>query len=133
MIVFAFVFFAASVSKMAPRTDWKLICASGAGKDAYSCAEHELVSVERRLAKTYKDMLGQLPDEDEWDKRKTKAQLIAAQNAWLAFRDANCDFQGGQEGGANDWVSVMSTDCKIDETKKRIDYLKHYSALADSR
>ncbi len=133
MIALAIAFFAATAGDALPTLDWKQICAGGGAKDAYACAYHELAGAERRLARTYKNTLVMVPDSDEWDNRKTKAQLIMAQKAWLAFRDANCDFQGGQEGGASNWVDVMSTDCKIDETKKRIDYLQHYFTALSSR
>jgi len=124
MIAFIVALTAASAQ---PATDWKTICASGGGMDAYACAEHQLERTERRLTIAYRETLATLPDTDDRDKRKTKAQLVAAQKAWLAYRDANCDFQGGMEGGSNAWVSTFSTDCKIAETKKRIVYLKHYA------
>jgi uncharacterized protein YecT (DUF1311 family) len=110
-----------------PATDWNRICSSGGGMDAYACAEHHLEGIERRLATVYRKTLSTLPDQDDWDKRKTRAQLVKAQKAWASYRDANCDFQGGLEGGAPQWVSTFSTECKIAETKKRIAYLKHYA------
>ena len=110
-----------------PARNWKDICSSCTGLDAYACAEHDLARLEQRLAIAYNKTLSTLPDEDHWDDRKTKPQLVKAQKAWFAYRDANCDFQGGFEGGIPQWVSTFSTDCKIAETKKRIAYLNHYS------
>lgn len=52
-------------------------------------------------------------------------QLVAAQRAWIAFRDAECDFAAsGVEGGSIYPMTVVN--CRDTLTQRRIDDLKFY-------
>ena len=57
-------------------------------------------------------------------------QLVAAQRAWIAFRDAECDFAAsGVEGGSIYPMTVVN--CRDALTQKRIDDFKFYLACEE--
>ena len=75
----------------------------------------------------YRAALATMPDADPTDRRKSKAQLIAAEAAWRTYVDAHCAYVGGAEGGSNQWVTIFAEQCELDETTKRIEFLRHPS------
>ena len=56
-----------------------------------ACAEQEYQEADTALNVVYRQLLGKLGNE-------RKAQLKAAQRAWLKFRDAHCTFDSTQYG-----------------------------------
>lgn len=52
--------------------------------------------------------------------REAKQKLIAAQRAWITFRDKECEFSQELIGGAN---HVNQSECVADMTKKRAEYI----------
>jgi uncharacterized protein YecT (DUF1311 family) len=89
------------------------------------CAEERFQAIEKQLGLSYQDALEKLPETDSSDDRKTKDQLKKAQNAWKIYRSENCNYIGGIEGGSSLWISIFSTECAIEETKKRIEFFKN--------
>ena len=73
----------------------------------------------------YSATLAQRPDLDPSDIRKTRAQLLKSQEAWRNYVTAQCDLVGGLQGGSNSWVTTFAMQCVLEETKKRVDFLKH--------
>ncbi|WP_274425637.1 lysozyme inhibitor LprI family protein [Chelativorans sp. YIM 93263] len=60
------------------------------------CAYDAYNTADERLNAEYKAVMKRLGDDDA-----TKSSLIAAQRAWIAYRDAECKFQAsGVEGGS---------------------------------
>jgi uncharacterized protein YecT (DUF1311 family) len=56
------------------------------------------------------------------EKRKA---LVAAERAWIKFRDAQCDAQGAMLTGASaSGIVGVSGECQLAMTRKRIAYLK---------
>jgi uncharacterized protein YecT (DUF1311 family) len=51
--------------------------------------------------------------------------LEAAQAAWLAYRDAQCDYVGSTFGGGSG-TGIAITSCRIELTRDRIDELMDY-------
>jgi uncharacterized protein YecT (DUF1311 family) len=81
--------------------------------NAYKKADAELNVLYRQITARLKD-----------DKATTKL-LVAAQRAWVAFRDAECDFSasGVSGGGA---LGMILAICLDRLTSKRIDDFKNY-------
>ncbi len=50
-----------------------------------------------------------------------KKKLIAAQCAWIIFRDRECEFSQELIGGSN---HVNQGECELDMTKERVEYIK---------
>ena len=50
-----------------------------------------------------------------------RASLSEAQEAWLIYRQAHCDFLADPEGGTS--ASVISSDCWLSLTEERVAFL----------
>ena len=90
------------------------------------CEGERLSLAEEQLDLWYQEALKKLPETSDWDKRKTQAQLKKAENAWQIYRDENCNYVGGLQGGNNIWVTIFSTECLIKETENRIEFFKKF-------
>ncbi len=95
------------------------------------CKVEKLKSLEKELDAGYREALEKLPVTSKWDARETKGQLEKAQRAWRVFRDENCGYVGGLQGGSSKWVTTFANDCAIEETERRIDFLSIYLQAAD--
>lgn len=84
------------------------------------CASQSFAKSDRALNGLYREIMQRLgKDTDEG------RMLIAAQRAWIAFRDAECDFAAsGVEGGSIYPMTVVN--CRDTLTQRRIDDLKFY-------
>ena len=58
-------------------------------------------------------------DQPAW--REAKQKLIAAERAWITFRDKECEFSQKLIGGAN---HVNQSECVADMTKERAEYIQ---------
>lgn len=96
--------------------------------EAAQCQIERLKHLETELNARYQEALEKLPDTNVWDARQTKDQLKKAQSAWRVYRDENCSYVGGLQGGSGRWVTIFAVDCDLEETEKRIDFFKHLPA-----
>ncbi|WP_202908576.1 lysozyme inhibitor LprI family protein [Labrys sp. WJW] len=96
-------------------------CANAADEAALNqCAGKSLKASDGELNTLYKQIQKRLND----DADKTKL-LVAAQRAWVAFRDAECNFSSaGVTGGTLYPLAV--TQCRDGLTKDRIKTFKTY-------
>lgn len=79
-----------------------------------ACAGKALKASDAELNTLYKQIQGRLKD----DADKTKL-LVTAQRAWVAYRDAECDFaSSGVAGGSAQ--PMITLECRDDRTKKRV-------------
>lgn len=93
------------------------------------CAEIDWKNSDSKLNQIYKKLLAtvrDVPDEENF----SKTQLVAAQRAWVAFRDAECELQASLDGGAHQWIIVNQTNCLADLTKERTRVLSKYLSQA---
>jgi uncharacterized protein YecT (DUF1311 family) len=80
------------------------------------CAGKEYKAADAALNKTYQQLSGMLNEEE-------KAQLKAAQLAWIKYRDANCDFVADQFKGGSMRPMILGL-CLADVTRNRTTELK---------
>lgn len=99
--------------------------AAGGSLGGAQCVAQKLTSLEGELESVYQSALDKLPDVSRRDIRKAKDQLRKAQSAWRIYRDENCDYVGGLQGGSNMSVTEFSTECALEETEKRIDFFRN--------
>jgi uncharacterized protein YecT (DUF1311 family) len=59
------------------------------------CAASLARAADAKLNRSYRQVMCHLGDEDS---REEKAQLLASQRAWIAFRDADCAWQSSGGG-----------------------------------
>ena len=89
-------------------------CAGKAFNDADKQLNADFREIEKRLA----------------DDANTKKLLVAAQRAWIAFRDAECTFQTSMGAGGS-MYSMLVADCKTALTNDRVKALKSYLACEE--
>lgn len=80
------------------------------------CMGAETQRQDARLNKAYKALMSNLAAE-------RKKPLQAAQRAWLAFRDTNCDFYFDPDGGS--LARVSANDCVMTMTATRAHELEN--------
>ncbi|OWJ58115.1 lysozyme inhibitor LprI family protein [Paraburkholderia caledonica] len=97
-----------------------------------SCASAMLKRNDALMNSTYRKLVRVLKDEPG-DERYAKSQVIAAQRAWVAFRDSECDFRVSLAGGARQWSEVNRTECMSELTMDRTDALSKYFQQANDR
>ncbi len=91
-------------------------CDSGVMRSMKLCASYRWTAQDIRLNAVYKRLREQTDKADA-------VSLVNAQRAWLAYRDAECAFEGsaGAGGGTEEGLYVLS--CKEDLTRQQADRL----------
>ena len=90
-----------------------------------ACAGKQLSALDADLNKQYQAQMGYLKNPAQ------KQALKSAQQKWIAFRDADCQYQAGKrEEGGSMWPLVQA-QCLSAQTKVRVEQLKAYTACRD--
>ena len=92
-------------------------CADQTQMGLDQCAGAAYKKTDAQLNKIYGQITARLKDAPD-----TKAQLVTAQKAWIAFRDAECKFLAGNAEGGSIYPMLV-TQCRADLTQKRVDDL----------
>ncbi|PWJ84950.1 uncharacterized protein YecT (DUF1311 family) [Pseudaminobacter salicylatoxidans] len=84
------------------------------------CADKAYKKTDAALNATYKEIMGRLKDDKD-----TRKRLVTAQQAWITFRDAECDFATGNslEGSI---YPMLVLNCRNALTHDRLEQLKGY-------
>jgi uncharacterized protein YecT (DUF1311 family) len=85
--------------------------------DMNICWGKEYKAADATLNQVYRQLFAKLDDEQ-------KAQLKNAQNAWLKYRDANCEFVADQYKGGS-MRPMIAAICLADVTHNRTTELKN--------
>lgn len=116
-IVFLLLFWLASAPAPAQKKSKSVPCANaGSQADMNDCAGREYKAADTTLNQVYRQLVSLLDDEE-------KLQLKEAQTAWLKYRDANCEFVGGQYKGGT-MRPMVHAMCLADMTSSRTGELK---------
>ncbi|MDF2388411.1 lysozyme inhibitor LprI family protein [Nostoc ellipsosporum NOK] len=82
------------------------------------CAQLSYQNADQKLNKVYQQLLPKLS-------RSRKQKLIAAQSAWIKFRDTSCEFEKSEyEGGSV--APTIYFGCLEKNTKQRTQELQEY-------
>jgi len=96
-------------------------CDDGSTRAMYQCAEYWFISEDLAMNDLFKQLM---------EARKGKPQqklLLKSQRAWLAFRDASCEFEAsGYLGGTQ--AAVESAGCAKAATEARNKQLREYAS-----
>lgn len=103
-----------------------------AAQSNLQCAEQERAAADHALNDAYKKLLANLKNNPE-RQRLSKTQIVAAQRAWVVFRDAECEFRASLSGSAPQWVPVNRTQCLTELTTARVKVLEEYFDEAQSQ
>ena len=85
--------------------------------DMGNCAGKEYKEADEELNRVYKKLMASLED------REYEALLRTAQQAWLKYRDAHCDFEAFENRGGTIYP-VMHRSCLTTMTRARTKELK---------
>lgn len=89
------------------------------------CASKEYAAVDAELNSQYKQQMSYLTTPSR------KKALQDAQKKWVAFRDADCQYQAGKrEDGGSMWP-LAQAQCLSAQTKVRVEQLKAYTACRE--
>jgi uncharacterized protein YecT (DUF1311 family) len=90
--------------------------------DYEGCAEHRIVRLDKQIDGVSKTIFARLGDD------AARRDYIAAQTAWLKYRQADCQsvsdkYQGGTEAG------VLAAQCTGDRSAQRLKDVKAFAKL----
>jgi uncharacterized protein YecT (DUF1311 family) len=88
------------------------------------CAEKARVAADQELNDTYQKLLS-VKDNAETE-NFSRTQIVAAQRAWVVFRDAECELRTSLNGGAHQWQVVNRSQCIGELTAERTKKLQSY-------
>ncbi|SDP60962.1 Uncharacterized conserved protein YecT, DUF1311 family [Phyllobacterium sp. YR620] len=89
------------------------------------CAGKAYAKSDAELNKLYKEIEARLKDDTD-----TTKLLVSAQKAWVAFRDAECNFSSSRVAAGTVYPFVSSS-CLDGMTQMRIENLKGYLKCTD--
>jgi uncharacterized protein YecT (DUF1311 family) len=83
------------------------------------CAAEKLIAAEAELKELYSEQMHRLQNEEP------KKRLRSSQQAWLEFRQKDCEYQGWatEQGSIH---SLIVSECEIRHTEQRIKALKAF-------
>ncbi|MGS0891167.1 lysozyme inhibitor LprI family protein [Burkholderia stagnalis] len=101
-------------------------CANAPDQAAMTaCADRAYKQSDAELNRTYQAVTARLHDA-----RPLAEKLVNVQRAWLAYRDAECNFSSTNAEGGSVYPMVVSM-CLDDLTKERTEALKAYLSCED--
>ncbi|CAN7390858.1 MULTISPECIES: lysozyme inhibitor LprI family protein [Ensifer] len=100
---------------------WADDCANASDQATMNeCADKSLKASDTELNTLYKQIEARLKDDQD-----TTKLLIAAQKAWIAFRDAECDFSAAGVTGGTAYPMIVLL-CRDNLTQNRVKDFKGY-------
>ncbi|PBC21182.1 MULTISPECIES: lysozyme inhibitor LprI family protein [unclassified Mesorhizobium] len=85
------------------------------------CAGKDFDAADKKLNDAYKQIEGRLKDD-----AASKKLLVDAQRGWVAFRDAECKFQGGPIDQAGTVYPMVVANCRTALTNDRLKDFQTY-------
>jgi uncharacterized protein YecT (DUF1311 family) len=85
------------------------------------CAGKSFAEADKKLNHAYRQIEGRLEDD-----AASKKLLVDAQRAWVAFRDAECNFQGGPRESAGSMYPMVVAGCQESLTNDRLKDFQGY-------
>ncbi len=101
----------------------------------YLCVEEKMIVANIELNKTYQEAIMRIVEE-EAELQKIEFQIDLeepfrrAQQAWLKYRDADCEFIG-QAYTPSPWAGVQIEECKLRMILERTEYFKDVYSVPD--
>ena len=102
---------------------WAVDCDKAvATPDLNECAAREQKAVEAKLNSTYQKVLKELEERDE-NHVETRKKLVAAQRAWIKFREADCSaaYQYYIDGSMRNLVHIGCMQKRAEQRIKELD------------
>jgi uncharacterized protein YecT (DUF1311 family) len=94
-------------------------CAAPPTAAQSGCLEKRASAADARLNEVYRRAVSVADKSDNGDGAAWKAELKRAQQAWIAFRDADCGALIGYEWGHGTGMGAATEGCILDKTEQR--------------
>jgi len=117
IIVSFFIALSSSAQERAKKDPCEKANQSGVTVDLVECSLKKLAEADAELNKTYRQLVPKLGD------KKWEVKLRTAQQAWIKYRDANCDYESEFSGGGSA-VTFEYNFCLADMTTARTKELR---------
>jgi uncharacterized protein YecT (DUF1311 family) len=98
---------------------------NGTTAEMKACAERDYKIADRKLNQVYRQLIAEVSGEE-------KQRLIAAERAWIGFRDASCKFEAAQALGGT-LEGLLFTGCLAEMTGDRTSDLEKYLAQSQEK
>ena len=100
---------------------------AGSQVEIGSCVSDMELRVNAAIDSSYSLALGSAQELDEVTGRVVAVPALeASQNAWVAYRDAQCEAVGASFGGGSG-TGIAITACRVDLGRARVDELLRYA------
>ncbi|UAB88494.1 DUF1311 domain-containing protein [Ruegeria sp. SCSIO 43209] len=100
---------------------------AGSQVEIGSCVSDMELRVNTAIDSSYSLALGSAQELDEVTGRVVAVPALeASQNAWVAYRDAQCEAVGASFGGGSG-TGIAITACRVDLGRARVDELLRYA------
>jgi len=100
---------------------------SGVTVDLVECSQKTLAEADAELNKVYRQLIARMSN------RQWEAKLRTAQQAWIKYRDANCDYESEFSGGGSASTfeyNFCLADMTSTRTKQLLDMLNQIKERA---
>jgi uncharacterized protein YecT (DUF1311 family) len=123
-----------AIAETARRMHWDLAvvkefylsgCDSGKPREQAICGAYALVQADMKLNDLYVRLGAQLASP------RARHELVAAQRAWIAYRDKTCAFEADGYRNGQDFSGVVMS-CKARHTEQRTAHLAQFLDCGDS-
>lgn len=91
------------------------------------CAQIAFAKQDDELNRLYKEQMGKL------ETPAVKERLKKAQQQWIKFRDASCEYEVGPREESGSIWPFLQLDCKRAFTEERVKHLQSYVACVDDQ
>lgn len=101
-------------------------CANASAQSTMTeCYGKALVAIDKELNENFRKIEKRLGDDAD-----TRKRLVAAERAWVAFRDAECGFSTSAAEGGSLYPMTLAI-CRTELTRQRNEQLKAYLACEE--
>jgi len=100
-------------------------CAGTTQTELNICASDSYVAADKALNAAYQDIAGRLAGD-----ANIRAKLVASERAWIAYRDAQCEFAASGVGGGS-VAPMIVIQCRTTLTAQRQAELATYLVCKD--
>jgi len=99
-------------------------CEEGTPKGFEKCADNAFREADKELNTVYRELINNIPEKPLLGSEITKADLVAAQRAWLKYIELSCEIQGALTRAPTEWTNRTVDWCKAHKTQRRTEELR---------
>ncbi|KAF2391532.1 lysozyme inhibitor LprI family protein [Pseudomonas frederiksbergensis] len=123
----SFILVPALLLALSTTTQASSTCATAATEgQMFDCLQRQLKASDHALNTAYKTLIARYKDNGLATNQPSQDLILKkAQLAWIALRDASCDFETYESIGGSGFGTIH-TACLLEQTQKRVEYLNGF-------